>query len=100
MEIYCQFISIYGKFVTSQTASFSRADTSTRLNHFYFQVQRPLSPVGALSPDFELTTEGMFINKVTVLVIYVCCDKRKHLVAINYHYNYVLPYLFIMFIAN
>ena len=26
MEIDCQFISIYGKFVTSQTASFSRAD--------------------------------------------------------------------------
>ena len=26
MEMDCQFISIYGKFLTSQTVSFSRAD--------------------------------------------------------------------------
>ena len=26
--MYCKFISIYGKFVTSQTVSFSRADNS------------------------------------------------------------------------
>ena len=30
MEMNCQFTSIYGKFVTSQTDSFSRADTIVR----------------------------------------------------------------------
>ena len=31
METNCQFISIYGQFVTSQTASFSRADITNLL---------------------------------------------------------------------
>ena len=32
MEMDCQFITIYGKFVTSQTASFSRADIGNKLD--------------------------------------------------------------------
>ena len=30
MEMDCQFISIYGKFVTSQTANFLREDVSVK----------------------------------------------------------------------
>ena len=33
MEMYCHFISIYGKFVTPQTASFLRADISITCLH-------------------------------------------------------------------
>ena len=33
MEMDCQFISIYGKFVTSQTANFSRADIKADKTH-------------------------------------------------------------------
>ena len=50
----CQFIPIYGKFVKSQTTSFSRADINYNVPSPFYKLKLTKVPVSAQSYNIEL----------------------------------------------
>ena len=72
MEIYRQFISIYGKFVTSPTASFSRVDINTPI---FLQLKSKIRPIFV---NFEQKS-SVFETIITTLAEIVQLTKELRL---------------------